>query len=85
VFEISRNFEKAFELIQRGDRLVCLLDYEGCRDVAIARWDKSGELIVGARGIAYLYFFDDQLGTNDLFIKHCDRLNIEFYLPIFSA
>lgn len=86
MFHLSRNYQKAFELIQRGDRLVCLVDYEDCRDVAIARWNnqgnRHGSLVVGARGIAYLYFFEDQLETNDLFIEHCDRLNVEFYLPV---
>ena len=82
MFELSRDYVKAFELIKNGDRLACLLDYEDCKDVAIAKCDKHGNLIIGARGISYLYFFDDQVATNELFLGHCDRLNIEFYLPI---
>jgi hypothetical protein len=82
IFELSRDYKKAFELIKKGDRLICLLDYDGCRDVAIARTDRFGELTVGARGIGYSHFFRDQVETDELFLTHCDRLNVEFYLPI---
>jgi hypothetical protein len=33
MFNLSRDYQKAFELIKSGDRLVCLLDCDGCRDV----------------------------------------------------
>ncbi len=82
MFEISRDYKRAFELIKKGHRLACLLDYSQCRDIAIARLLQNKDLTVGARGISYLYFFDDQIEDDQMFIEHCDRLNVEFYLPI---
>jgi hypothetical protein len=80
IFELSRDYKRAFELIKKGDRIACFLDYEGCRDVAIAELTKPyKDLIVGARGITYIFLFTD---FYEEFKKCCDRLNVEFYLPI---
>ncbi len=82
MFSLSRDYQKAFELIKSGDRLVCLLDYDGCKDVAIARTNEAyGDLIIGARGISYLHLLPFQASLEP-FLVHCDRLNIEFFLPI---
>jgi hypothetical protein len=85
IFELSRDYKRAFELIKKGDRLACFVDYgNGCRDVAanIANAYTRGEINISARGISYIYLFDDQAETSEMFERECDRLNVEFYLPI---
>lgn len=85
IFELSRDYKRAFELIKNGDRIVCLVDYgDGCRDPAanIASTYTRGEINISARGISYIYLFDDQVETSEMFEKECDRLNVEFYLPV---
>lgn len=85
MFELSRDYKKAFELIKKGDRLACFVDYgNGCRDVAanIASAYTRGEINISARGISYIYLFDDQVETSDMFESECDRLNVEFFLPV---
>jgi hypothetical protein len=85
MFELSRDYKKAFELIKKGDRLACFVDYgNGCRDVAanIASAYTRGEINISARGISYIYLFDDQAETSEMFEQQCDRLNVEFFLPL---
>ncbi len=84
MFELSRDYKKAFELIKKGDRIVCLVDYQGCRDVAanIASKYNHGQINISARGISYIYLFEDQVETSEMFEKECDRLNVEFFLPV---
>jgi hypothetical protein len=82
MFELSRDYERAFELIKQGDRLPCWLDYkEGIRDIAVAKMTDYGDCLIGVRGWAYLDFSGEQLETNVLFLSYCNDLNIEFYLP----
>ena len=81
-FELSRDYKRAFELIKKGDRLACLVDYSRCRDIAIARLLQNKEITIGARGISYLYFFEDQIEDDQMFVEQCTSLNVEFYLPI---
>lgn len=82
MFELSRDYERAWQLMQQGDRLACWVDYVGCRDIASARINRSLNLDVGARGIGYIYLFEDQIQDSNMFVKQCERLNIEFYLPL---
>lgn len=84
MFELSRDYERAFELIKNGERLACFLDYEGCRDVAANITSKynRGQINISARGISYIYLFADQAETSEMFKKECNRLNVEFFLPI---
>lgn len=84
MFELSRDYKRAFELIKKGDRLVCLVDYAGCRDVAaniVSRFN-HGQINISARGISYIYLFEDQAETSEMFESECDRLNVEFFLPM---
>ena len=63
MFELSRDYKRAFKLIKKGDRLACFVDYEGCRDPAanIASAYTRGEINISARGISFLILFDMRL------------------------
>gem|GEM_PF-2089020 len=82
-FELTKNYDVAFELIKKGDRPICLInnERENCKDVAFARWIDDYGLIVTARGTSYLHLTPTQSRTNKLFIKACKRLDVEFFIP----
>jgi len=81
LFELSRDYSKAFELIKRGDRLSCLVDYEDFRDPAIARLIGK-DILIGVRGIGYIDLCDDQLESDGVFVEECDRLDVQFFIPV---
>ena len=81
MYELSRDYERAWELIQQGDRLACWLDYhKEIRDVAYACLS-CDSIRIGARGISYIYLLPEEI-TLERFKVECESLNIEFYLPI---
>lgn len=81
MFELSRDYDKAWQLIQQGDRLACWVEHElHSKDIASAY--RFNEItIVCARGTIYIYLFA-QYDTLEGFLLGCTKLNIEFYLPL---
>jgi hypothetical protein len=84
MFELSRDYKRAFVLIEKGDHIVCLLDrYDwDCREAAIAKCDDLCDLVIIANDKLYLRLFDFDRETSEQFEQQCDRLNVEFFLPI---
>jgi hypothetical protein len=80
IFELSRDYVYAWNLIQKGDRLAAWVDYEvNHKDIAQAyKWHNCTMIV--AKGTQYIYLFEEQNTFND-FAKHCTKLNVEFYLP----
>lgn len=81
MFELSRDYEKAWQLMQQGDRLACWVEHElHGKDIANAY--RFNEItIVCSRGTIYIYLFADY-DTLENFLLRCTELNIEFYLPL---
>jgi hypothetical protein len=74
----SRDYARLAELAQTRS-VICLVDYQGCRDVAHTVYSKFDELetwTVGARGIGYISTFD-----REGFIASCQARNLEFIEP----
>lgn len=84
MFELSRDYKRAFVLIEKGDHIVCLLDRNDCdcREAAIAKCDDLCDLVIIANDKLYLRLFDFDRETSEQFEQQCDRLNVEFFLPI---
>ena len=79
-FELSRDYARAWQLIQQGEKLAVLRDalYANCRDVEIAY-----------KGLACLFFMEfedwEEYASSDpfeFFVQRCTERNAEFYLPL---
>jgi hypothetical protein len=80
IYELSRNYAKAWQLIQQGDRLACWVDSD-CKDgrkIAFACLDIDATWIHDNE-FNYVYLLEQN--TFDLFVDGCTNHNIEFYLP----
>jgi len=80
MFELSRDYEKAWQLIHQGDRLACWIEHLHGKDIASA-YRFNEVTIVCARGTIYIYLFADY-DTLENFLQRCTKLNVEFYLPL---
>jgi len=81
IYELSRDYERAWQLMRQGDRLACWVEHElHGKDIASAY--RFNEItIVCARGTIYIYLFADY-DTLENFLLRCTELNIKFYLPL---
>lgn len=62
-----------------ADSIICIVDYEGHRDVARTNYMRRGDQemwTVSARGIAYITAF-----SREDFISLCEHRNLEFIVP----
>ena len=82
MFELSRDYERAWQLMQQGDRLACWVDCDinnrGIAEAFYQKWCLS--TVIADRHHRYLYLFDQN--TLENFTQYCTELNIEFYLPL---
>jgi hypothetical protein len=82
IYELSRDYVYAWNLIQQGDRLACWVDSDcekdgrtiafACLDIDVT-WIHDNEF-------NYVYLLEQN--TFELFVERCTELNIEFYLPL---
>jgi hypothetical protein len=81
IYELSRDYDRVWQLIQQGEKLACWVDYDSLfRDIAQAyKWFEATMIV--ARGTQYVYLFEEQNNFDD-FAKRCTGLNAEFYLPL---
>lgn len=75
-YKLSRDYARAWELIQQGKKLACEYDRPDSRDVGRAEKSVSNSTVVLNGWCHYL-----PNGFNG-FAKRCTELNIEFYLPV---
>jgi hypothetical protein len=80
IYELSRDYARAWELIQQGAKLACWVDalYANCRHIVDAY-----------KGVACLFFMEfedwEEYPSSDpfeFFVQRCTERNAEFYLPI---
>jgi hypothetical protein len=82
IFELSRDYGKAWEWIQDCERLDCR--YETTADIEVC---KCG-MIEGEKETSVIVLYSQQVvicdlsTVFDLFVERCTALNIEFYLPL---
>jgi len=92
IYNLSKDYEELFSLVDSGMEVLCYVDYSyrdndpnPSRDVAKCR--KIDETIqVGARGIEYggvstWEVVRSGLTKEELFIKECHRMNLEWIRP----
>jgi len=83
IFELSRDYARAWELIQQGEKLACWVDWKQQRYIARAeKWQLNNGTFITNNGNVYYVWMVDEDNTFDLFDKRCTELNIEFYLPL---
>ena len=78
-FKLSRDYARAWELIQQGEKLACEYDRPNSRDVGRAEKSVTSNTVVINGWSHYL-----PSGFNG-FAKRCTELNIEFYLPVANS
>ena len=83
-FKLSRNYARAWELIQQGEKLACWVETNHRKVVANAYYQDDYEATkITDNEWNYL----DMLENNNFndFAKRCTELNIEFYLPVANS
>ena len=78
IYELSRDYARAWELIQQGDRLACWVDCGVNRVVANASQALDTTWITDNQR-NYLFLSSEQ-NNQECFLNQCTVLNIEFYL-----
>ena len=78
IFELSRDYDRAWELIQKGERLACEYDRLIHRDVGQRSKSVCGSTItISSQMLIYCYLPT----VFRFFVERCTELNVEFYLP----
>lgn len=75
---LSANYSLLINLV-RNFRLICLLSYNSCRDVAQASFRETPDgpiFEVSARGTTYITAYNE-----DCFTKECEKWELEFIPP----
>lgn len=89
LYETSRDYDRLFELLESGHRIICIIDYRfhseskkapASRDICIAR-KNNYEINVSARGISYLCIFNEMFDRKELFKAACASDNLVWILP----
>ncbi len=81
IYELSRDYARAWELIQQGEKLACHLIDVHRPIIAFAFYQEDYEATkITDNEWNYLDMLEDN-NFND-FAKRCTELNIEFYLPL---
>ncbi len=90
MYNLSKDYELLYKKICEGHEAFCLVNYdlrdgkEPLRDPAKVRRFGEYDIQVGARGIGYgdvRTFHKDRGTEQELFIKECQRMNLEWVLP----
>lgn len=81
IYELSKDYARAWELIQQGEKLACWVDYRSGKNVGEAYNWKSAVTVLNAKSVNHVWLADEE-NTFELFAKQCIELNIEFYLPL---
>ena len=81
IYELSRDYARAWELIQQGEKLACHLIDVHRPIIAFAFYQEDYEATkITDNEWNYLDMLEDN-NFND-FAKRCTELNIEFYIPL---
>lgn len=88
-YQTSRDYDKLFDLIEAGHRIVCVIDYrfrsEGIdvpasRDVCVAR-KTAHEINISVRGMSYISVFNDMPDLKQVFKHWCAKENVAWIVP----
>jgi hypothetical protein len=90
MYNLSKDYERLYELICDGNRVVAFVDYKFSgsehvmRDVCLVEKRKDNRIVGFSRGICYLEVNDWQtpsLDEKECFIVDCKHVNLEFVAP----
>lgn len=79
--ELSKDYKRAFDLINKGDHLYCLVDYKGCRETARVQSKGGGNDIILSIGDLFCVHICSSQFLYETFEKRCKAMDIEFCLP----
>ena len=74
-YETSQDFGLLYDLAQRSS-VICIANYEGCRDIAHTIADERGYVHISCRGTCYA----DGRNKKE-FVADCERQGIAFIPP----
>ena len=91
-YNLSKDYKKLFLEICKGECIVAYVDYKFttdrdhvCRDICTVEKKDDWYIDIGARGICYGHVYDymkkDNGSEEDIFIRACETLNLE-WIPI---
>lgn len=90
MYDLSKDYEKLYELICDGNRVVAFVDYSFhggevnkrvMRDVCLVEKRKDNRIVGFVRGICYFEIEDWQtpsLDEKECFLVDCKQCNLEF-------
>ena len=90
LYNTSRDYDKLFDLIEAGHRIVCLVDFrfrgEGedtpaSRDICSTKKTYYGDIDIGARGISYISIFNGAKDKKQVFKIWCEKVNLAWLVP----
>ena len=92
-YKLSKDYEKLYELICNSEKIICFIDYrwsdndaeKPMRDICLCRRRKNFDISIGVRGIEYTHVanYDKGKGLSEkeIFIKRCEKNNLEWVIP----
>jgi hypothetical protein len=89
-YPLSKDYHRLHKLITEGNEIICFIDYKimkqdekeiPIRDICQGKLKPDGVVEFLARGIGYLFLFQDQVKNIDFFCNCCKQKNIEFIEP----
>jgi len=86
MYELSKDYNKLYELICDGQIVAGFVDYDGCdeiqRDIAMILRHKEFDISILVRGTTYAsvwgYERKTRISEQELFIRACQRTNLEW-------
>lgn len=79
MYNLSRDYDKLYELVCKGIIAAGFVDYQECRDICQIRKTKFNSINFGVRGHSYSEIDLDD--GKDRFMKPCERLDLEWIAP----
>lgn len=89
IYKTSRDYDRLFDLVEAGQRIICVIDYRfrsepasnpASRDICLAR-KTSYEINISVRGMSYISIFNDMPDRKDLFKHWCAKENVAWIVP----
>ena len=91
LYETSHDYDRLFNLVEAGNEILCVVNYEFWFDKQLAWKDRdicraiknknTGEIVLSARGCGYVSIFADDPQKKEHFIFFCEKYKVAWIPP----